>query len=117
MILVNLIQYEGTVGVFNNRRFANSSLIYSYFSKKYHNYDTFTLAVGLIILTFWHLINILSNWKFMLSISSRPCWYLQFLKEDPILKIPFLLLLQLNGRRLAKISENQKVLIYLKNAF
>ena len=52
MMPVNLIQYRGRVGMFNNRRFASSSLNYSYFSKKYHNYDTFTLAVGLIILTF-----------------------------------------------------------------
>ena len=65
MMPVNLIQYRGTVGMFNNRRFASSSLNYSYFSKKYHNYDTFTLAVGLIILTFCHLINVLSNWKFI----------------------------------------------------
>ena len=63
MMPVNLIQYRGTVGMFNNRRFASSSLNYSYFSKKYHNYDTFTLAVGLIILTFCHLINVLSNWE------------------------------------------------------
>ena len=65
MMPVNLIQYRETVGMFNNRRFASSSLSYSYFSKKYHNYDTFTLAVGLIILTFCHLINVLSNWKFI----------------------------------------------------
>ena len=51
--------------MFNNRRFASSSLYYSYFSKKYQNYNTFTLAVGLIILTFCHLINVLSNWKFI----------------------------------------------------
>ena len=50
--------------MFNNRHFASSSLNYSYFSKKYHNYDTFTLAIGLVILTVWHLINVLSNWKF-----------------------------------------------------
>ena len=37
------------------------------------------------------------------------------LKWDVIfLKIPFFLLLQLNGTRLTKISENQKVLISLK---
>ena len=51
--------------MFNNRRFASNSLSYLYFSKKYHNYDTITLAIGLIILTFWHLINPLSNWKFV----------------------------------------------------
>ena len=62
---VNLIQYRGTVGMFNNRRFASISLNYSYFSNKYHNYDTFTLAVGLIILTFCHLINVIFNWKFI----------------------------------------------------
>ena len=62
---VNLIQYRGTVEMFNNRRFASSSLNYSYFSKKYHKYDTFTLSAGLIILTFCHLINVLSNWKFI----------------------------------------------------
>ena len=61
---VNLIQYRGTVGMFNNRRFSSSSLNYSYFSKKYHNNDTFTLAIGLIILALWHLIYVLSNWKF-----------------------------------------------------
>ena len=61
MIPVDLIQYRGKVGVSNNRRFASSSLNYSYFSKKYHNYDTFTLAIGLIILTFWRLINVLSD--------------------------------------------------------
>ena len=65
MIPVNLIQYRGTVEMFNNRRFSSNSLNYSYFSKKCHNYDTFTLAVGLIILTFCHLINVLSNWKFI----------------------------------------------------
>ena len=65
MMLVNLIPYRGTAGMFNNRRFASSSLYYSYFSKKYQNYNTFTLAVGLIILTFCHLINVLSNWKFI----------------------------------------------------
>ena len=65
MIPVNVIRYRGTVEMFNNRRFARSSLNYSYFSKKYHNYDTFTLAVGLIILTSWHLINVLCNGKFV----------------------------------------------------
>ena len=38
---------------------------YGNFSKKYHNYDTFISAVGLIILTFCHLTNVLSNWKFI----------------------------------------------------
>ena len=61
---VNLIQYKGTVGMFNNRRFPSSSLSYSYFGKKYHNDDTFTLAIGLIILSLWHLIYVSSNWKF-----------------------------------------------------
>ena len=65
MIPVKFIQYRRTVGMFNNRRFASSSLNYSYFSKKHHNYDTFTLAVGLIILMFCHLINVSSNWKFI----------------------------------------------------
>ena len=65
MMSVNLIQYRGIVGMFNNRCFASSSLNYSYFSKKYHNDDTFTLAIGLIILAFWHLMNDLSNWKFI----------------------------------------------------
>ena len=64
MMPVNLIQYNGTVGIFNNCRFSSSSLNYSYFSKKYHNDDTFTLAIGLIILALWHLIYVLSNWKF-----------------------------------------------------
>ena len=64
MMPVNLIQYRGTVEMFNNRRFSSSSLNYSYFSKKYHNNDTFTLAIGLIILALWHLIYGLSNWKF-----------------------------------------------------
>ena len=64
MIPFNWIQYRGTVGMFNNRHLACSSLNYSNLSKK-HNYDTFVLAVGLIILTFWHLINVLSNWKFI----------------------------------------------------
>ena len=31
----------------------------------YHNYDTFALAIELIILTFWQLFNDLSNWKFI----------------------------------------------------
>ena len=65
MMPVNLIQYRETVRMFNNRRFASSSLNNSYFSKKYHNYDTFTMAIGLIIPTFWDLINVLSNWKFV----------------------------------------------------
>ena len=64
MMPVNLIQYRGTVGMFNNRRFSSSSLNYSYFSKKYLNDETFTLAIGLIILALWHLIYVLSNWKF-----------------------------------------------------
>ena len=59
----NLIQYRGTAWMFNNRRFGSSSLNYSYFDKKYHNYNTFTWAVGLINLTFCHLINVISNWK------------------------------------------------------
>ena len=50
--------------MFNNRRFSSSSLNYSYFSKKYLNDETFTLAIGLIILALWHLIYVLSNWKF-----------------------------------------------------
>ena len=58
MMPVNLIQHRGTVGIFNNRGFASSSLNYSYFSKKYHDYGTFSLAIGLIILTFWHLTNV-----------------------------------------------------------
>ena len=62
---VNMTQYRGTVEMFNNCHFASSSLTYSYLSKEYHNYDIFTLASGLIILTFWHLINVLSNWKFV----------------------------------------------------
>ena len=64
MMPVNLIQYNGTVWIFNNCRFSSSSLNYSYFSKKYHNDDTFTLAIGLIILALWHLIYVLINWKF-----------------------------------------------------
>ena len=51
--------------MFNNCRFASSSLNYSYFKKKSPNYDTFTLAVGLIIPVFCQLINVLSNWKFI----------------------------------------------------
>ena len=51
--------------MFNNRRFSSSTFLnYSYFSKKYHNDDTFTLAIGIIILALWHLIYVLSNWKF-----------------------------------------------------
>ena len=50
--------------MFNNRRFSSSSLNYSYLSKKYHNDDTFTLAIGIIILALWHLIYGLPNWKF-----------------------------------------------------
>ena len=68
--------------MFNNHRSSNSSLNYSYFSKKYHNDDTFTLAIGLIILALWHLIYVLSNWKFRPQFLSRP----QFLKKDPIFK-------------------------------
>ena len=49
--------------MFNNCRFSSSSLNYSDFSKKYYNGDTFTLAIRLIILAFWHLIYVLSNWK------------------------------------------------------
>ena len=49
--------------MFNNRRFSSSNLNYSYFTKKFHNYDIFTLDIGLIILGFWHLIYLLSNWK------------------------------------------------------
>ena len=57
MMPINLIQCRGMVGMFNNQHVAVSSFNYSYFSKKDHNYYTFTLAIGLIILTFWHLIN------------------------------------------------------------
>ena len=64
MTPISLIRCRRTMGMFNNRCFASSSLNYSYFSKKYHNYDTFTLAVGLVILAFCHLINT-SNWKFI----------------------------------------------------
>ena len=72
--------------MFNSCRFASNSLDYSYFKKKYHNYDTFTLAIGLIILTFWHLIQCFIQLEIRISISSRPCRYLQFLKKDPIFK-------------------------------
>ena len=41
------------MGMFNNRCFASNSLNYLYFSKKYRTYDTFTLAIGLVILAFW----------------------------------------------------------------
>ena len=64
MTPISLIRCRRTMGMFNNRCFASSSLNYSYFSKKYHNYDNFTLAAWLL---FWfcHLINVLSNWKFI----------------------------------------------------
>ena len=80
---VNLIQYRGTVGMFNNGRFSSNSLNYSYLSKKYYNDETFTLAIGLIILALWHLMYVL---EIQISISSRPGWYLQFFKEDAIFK-------------------------------
>ena len=48
-----------------HREPSSKSLNYSYFSKKYYNYDGFKLAIALIILTFWTLINVLSNWKFV----------------------------------------------------
>ena len=51
--------------MFNNRRFSSSSLNYSYFTKKCHNNYIFALAIGLIILAFWHLIYVPSNWKFI----------------------------------------------------
>ena len=65
MMPVNLIQCKRTVGMFNNCRIASTSLNYSYFSKKYYSYDSFTLAIGSIILTFCHLINVLSSRKFV----------------------------------------------------
>ena len=65
MMPVNLIQYRRTVGMFNTGRFASCNLNYSFFIKKYHNCNAFTLAVKLITQTFWHLINILSNCKFV----------------------------------------------------
>ena len=92
MMPVNLIQYRRTVGMFNNRRFASSSLNYSYFSKKYHNYDTFTLAVGSHVGSLFDTSDVLSfnqciiQLEIHISISSRPCWYLQFFKKDPIFK-------------------------------
>ena len=64
MMPINLIQYRGTVGMFNNGRFSSNSLNYSYLSKRYHNDETFTLAIGLIILALWHLMYVLYNWKF-----------------------------------------------------
>ena len=51
--------------MFNNRRFPSSSLNYSYFIKKYHNNDTFTLAIRLIALAFWHLNYVLLNQIFI----------------------------------------------------
>ena len=51
--------------MFDNRHIASDNLNCSYFSKKYHNCDTFTLLLGLIILTFWHLFNFLYNMKFV----------------------------------------------------
>lgn len=38
--------------MFNNCRIVSISLNYSYFREVYHNYDTFTLIIVLIILTF-----------------------------------------------------------------
>ena len=64
IIEIHEVQYNGTMEMFNNRRFSSSSLNYSYFSKKYHNDDTFTFAIRLIILALWHLIYNLINWKF-----------------------------------------------------
>ena len=61
MMLVNLIKCRGPVGIFINCRIASVNLNYSYFSKKYRNYDAFTLAIGLIILTLWPSFNVLSN--------------------------------------------------------
>ena len=65
MMPVSLSKYKGTVGMFNNLRFESGSLSYSCFNKKYHNHNTFTLAVGLFNLIFCQLINVLSNWKFI----------------------------------------------------
>ena len=47
MMLINWIKYRGTVGVFSNGLIASNNLNYLYFSNKYHNYNTFTLAIGL----------------------------------------------------------------------
>ena len=47
MMLINLIQCIGTVGMFNNCHIAGNSLNYSYFSDKYHNSNTFTMAIEL----------------------------------------------------------------------
>ena len=85
MMLVNFSQYRGIVGMFNHC-FTRSSLNYSYFSKKHHNYDTFTLAVGLVILIFWHLINILSNWKLISCFLPDLVGICYFFKKDPIFK-------------------------------
>ena len=86
MMSVNLMQYRGTVGMFNNRRFSRSSLNYSYFSKKYHNDATFTLAIGLIILALWDLIYVLSNLKFRSRFLPDLVGICNFLKKDPIFK-------------------------------
>ena len=72
--------------MFNNRCFSSFTLNYSYFSIKYHKDDTFTLAIGRIILAFWHLIYVIIKLEIHISISARPCWYLQFSKKDPIYK-------------------------------
>ena len=47
MMLINWIKYRGTVEVFSNGLIASNNLNYLYFSNKYHNYSTFTLAIGL----------------------------------------------------------------------
>ena len=49
MMSFNLIQYRETMGMFTNCCFATNSFNYSYFSKKYHNYDTFKLPIRVII--------------------------------------------------------------------
>ena len=51
MMSFNLIQYRETMGMFTNCCFATNSFNYSYFSKKYHNYDTFKLPIPVIILS------------------------------------------------------------------
>ena len=67
--------------MFNNRGFLSRSLNYSYLSTKNHSYDTFTLAIGLIIFTFWHLINVLPNCKFVSRFLPNLLGIFNFLKK------------------------------------
>ena len=69
--------------MFKIRRFASNSLDYSYFSKKYHNYDNFSIDYWTNYSDILAFNQCYIHLEFGISISLRPFWYLQFFKKGP----------------------------------